>query len=61
MDEDFFCYGEDVDLGFRMQLAGYRCLYIPAAQVAHHGSAITGRYSDFSTQLWAPKPCLGIH
>jgi len=49
MDKDFFCYGEDVDLGFRMQLAGYRCLYIPAAQVAHHGSAITGRHSDFST------------
>lgn len=49
MDEDFFCYGEDVDLGFRMQLAGYRCLYIPAAQVVHHGSAITGRNSDFST------------
>lgn len=49
MDEAFFCYGEDVDLGFRMQLAGYRCLYIPAAQVIHHGSAITGRNSDFST------------
>jgi len=48
MDEDFFCYGEDVDLGFRMQLAGYRCMYVPTAQAVHHGSAITGRHSNFS-------------
>ena len=49
MDEDFFCYGEDVDLGFRLQLAGYRCLYVPAAVAHHYGSAVTGERSDFST------------
>lgn len=49
MDEAFFCYGEDVDLGFRMHLAGYRCMYIPEALAVHHGSATTGRHSDFST------------
>jgi GT2 family glycosyltransferase len=49
MDEDFFCYGEDVDLGFRLQLAGYRCLYLPASVAYHYGSAITGARSDFST------------
>ena len=49
LDEDFFCYGEDVDLGFRLQLAGYRCLYVPAAVARHQGSAVTGRRSDFST------------
>lgn len=47
-DEDFFCYVEDVDLGFRMRLAGHRCLYVPDAVVAHVGSASTGRHSDFS-------------
>jgi GT2 family glycosyltransferase len=47
-DEDFFCYAEDVDLGFRLRLAGYRCLYLPDAVVAHVGSAITGRRSAFS-------------
>jgi GT2 family glycosyltransferase len=47
-DEDFFCYGEDVDLGFRLRLAGFRCLYVADAVVAHVGSAITGRRSDFS-------------
>jgi len=26
-DEDYFCYVEDVDLGFRLRLTWYRCLY----------------------------------
>lgn len=47
-DEDFFCYLEDVDLGFRLRLAGYRCLYVPDAIVHHVGSATTGKDSDFS-------------
>jgi GT2 family glycosyltransferase len=49
LDEDFFCYGEDVDLGFRLQLAGYECLYLPESVALHHGSALTGERSDFST------------
>ncbi|MBI4204750.1 MAG: glycosyltransferase family 2 protein [Betaproteobacteria bacterium] len=47
-DEDFFCYLEDVDLGFRLRLAGYRCLYVPDAVVYHVGSATTGKDSDFA-------------
>jgi len=48
-DEDFFCYVEDVDLGFRLRLAGYRCLYVPAAMAHHVGSASTGgQHSDFA-------------
>ncbi|MBK1724276.1 glycosyltransferase family 2 protein [Thiocystis violacea] len=47
-DEEFFCYTEDVDLGFRMRLAGYRCRYVPLAQVVHQGSALTGVRSDFA-------------
>lgn len=47
-DEDFFCYAEDVDLGFRLRLIGCRCLYVPDAVVAHVASAITGQRSDFS-------------
>jgi GT2 family glycosyltransferase len=34
-DESFFAYQEDVDLGFRAQLAGYRCLFVPKAIVYH--------------------------
>jgi GT2 family glycosyltransferase len=48
-DEDFFCYGEDVDLGFRLRLAGYEALQVPTARVVHLGSALTGgRRSRFS-------------
>jgi GT2 family glycosyltransferase len=46
-DEDFFCYMEDVDLGFRLRLAGYRCLTVPQAEVLHVGSATTGKRSPF--------------
>jgi len=48
-DEDYFCYAEDIDLGFSLRLLGYRCLYIPDAIVHHKGSALTGKRSDFST------------
>jgi GT2 family glycosyltransferase len=47
-DEDYFSYFEDVDLGFRLRLAGKKCLYIPEAVVHHVGSASTGKRSDFS-------------
>ncbi|MHB8138573.1 MAG: glycosyltransferase family 2 protein [Smithellaceae bacterium] len=48
-DEDFFCYMEDVDLGFRLRLLGYRCLYVPESVVHHVGSATTGdQHSDFA-------------
>ena len=48
LDESFFCYFEDIDLAFRIRLMGGRCLLIPAAVVHHHGSAVTGRESDFT-------------
>ena len=48
-DEDYFCYVEDVDLGFRLRLAGYRCLYVPTSVALHVGSGTTGgQHSDFA-------------
>jgi GT2 family glycosyltransferase len=47
-DEEFFCYVEDVDLGFRMRLLGHQCWYVPDSIALHVGSAVTGRRSDFS-------------
>jgi len=47
-DENFFAYFEDVDLGFRLQLKGHVCRYVPDAVVEHVGSATTSRYSDFA-------------
>ena len=47
-DEDFFCYCEDIDLGFRLQLAGESCLYCPEAEVIHRASSITSNYPGFA-------------
>jgi GT2 family glycosyltransferase len=46
-DERFFCYYEDIDLGFRLRLAGERCWYVPTAVVRHVGSSTARRESDF--------------
>jgi GT2 family glycosyltransferase len=37
-EEGFFCYYEDVDLAFRMRLAGERCFLVRDAVVHHVGS-----------------------
>jgi GT2 family glycosyltransferase len=48
-DEDFFCYFEDVDLAFRLRLAGHKCMLVGNAMVHHVGSATTGdQKSDFA-------------
>ena len=47
LDEDLFAVYEDVDLSFRAQFAGFRCLYVPQAMVYHWGSSTIGTYSDF--------------
>jgi len=55
-DEDFFMYCEDVDLNWRAQLAGYRCLYTPRA-VAYHrlsatGGGVTASYYTGRNTIW---------
>lgn len=50
-EKDYFAYCEDTDLGFRGQLAGYRCRYVPTARVYHHYSATTGKYSPLKAYL----------
>ena len=41
-DEHYFCYMEDVDLGFRLRLLGFSARYVPQAVVRHVGSATSG-------------------
>ena len=38
-DEDFFMQMEEIDLSWRMQLAGYRVRSVPASVVLHEGGA----------------------
>ncbi len=47
-EERFFCYYEDVDLGFRLRLAGGRCVLEPRAVVRHVGSASSDQVSGFA-------------
>lgn len=47
-DEDFeFCY-EELDLGWRARLKGWKCLHVPDSIVYHHKSASYGAYSEFA-------------
>ena len=49
LDERLFCYCEDVDLGYRLRLAGEPTLLVPDAVVRHVGSASSGgRRSEFA-------------
>lgn len=51
-DERLVSYKEDVDLDFRAQLKGLRCLYVPGAICYHVGGATTGRRkSDVAVRL----------
>jgi GT2 family glycosyltransferase len=46
LDNDFFLYGEDVDLSFRAQIAGWKCVYVPTAIVYHKLNTTARKLSD---------------
>ncbi|MCB9962688.1 MAG: glycosyltransferase family 2 protein [Hyphomonas sp.] len=50
-DESFFCYCEDVDLGFRMRLAGESCIFLPRAVIRHAGGHSSDQISGFAVRL----------
>lgn len=43
MDEDFFMYGEDIDLSYRLLQTGYNNYYFPEIQIVHFKGKSTGR------------------
>ncbi|MBL8559023.1 MAG: glycosyltransferase family 2 protein [Hyphomonadaceae bacterium] len=47
-DERFFCYVEDVDLGYRLRLMGRTTMQIPGAVVRHVGGGVSARGSAFA-------------
>lgn len=51
-DEEHFAYLEDVDVGYRARIAGYRNVYEPMARIIHVGSAASGsRHNEFKVRL----------
>lgn len=65
-DEDFFAYGDDTDMGWRAQLAGWKCIYNPKAIVYHLHSASSSAYSPLKAflvernRLWVAIKCYPI-
>lgn len=54
-DENHFAYLEDVDMGYRAKIHGYRNRYIPGAKVYHVGSAATGARYNEKKVFWAAR------
>lgn len=59
-DEDYFCYFEDVDLAFRLRLAGGDVLQVNDAVVRHAGSAASEFVLYYTTrnQIWTLIKCM---
>ena len=61
-DEVFFAYLEDMDIGYRAKLHGYRNVFVPEAKVLHVGSGSSGsRYNEFKTKLAARNSMLVMY
>jgi GT2 family glycosyltransferase len=43
LDEDFFMYGEDIDLSYRLVMTGYKNFYFAGTQIVHFKGKSTGR------------------
>lgn len=51
-DEHHFAYLEDIDIGYRARIYGYRNIYVPQAGVLHFGSGFSGsRHNAFKVRL----------
>ena len=45
LDEDFFMYGEDIDLSYRISKAGYSIYYFPETEIIHYKGESTKKSS----------------
>ena len=53
-DENHFAYLEDIDVGYRAKIYGYKNTYCPTALVYHVGSGTSGsKYNSFKVKLSA--------
>ncbi len=49
LDQSFFAYYEDADLGFRMQNAGWKVGFVPESKVFHATGMTSSRMKGFTT------------
>jgi len=59
-DEDFFAYYEDIDLGMRAQLMGYKCLFVPTA-VVYHMIQATSSHIPAKRFIWMQRNIICVH
>lgn len=52
LDEQFFMYGEDLDLCYRVQKAGYKVFYVHNTQIIHYKGESTKRSSIDETKIF---------
>ena len=45
LDEDFFMYGEDIDISYRIQKAGFKNYYFPKTKIIHYKGESTKKSS----------------
>ncbi|MDX2239011.1 MAG: glycosyltransferase [Hyphomonadaceae bacterium] len=63
-EPSYFCFVEDVDLGFRLRLMGWTCRQAASAVVAHIGGASAARRSAFAVyhgrrnRIWTLLRCM---
>jgi N-acetylglucosaminyl-diphospho-decaprenol L-rhamnosyltransferase len=51
-DSGYFMYGEDMDLCFKVRKVGLKVIYVPGAEVIHHGGGSSRKqFSKFSVVL----------
>jgi len=66
-DEDFFAYADETDMGWRAQLAGWKCIYNPEAVVYHLHSASSSSYSPLKAflvernRIWVAIKSFPVH
>ena len=60
LDESFFMYWDDVDLDWRANLAGWRCLYVPDARAWHVSKASSEGWPRRLVVEWRRNRILAI-
>jgi len=54
-DEDYFLYGEDVELSYQIRKLGYKIMFIPEATAKHYQGATTGLFKFGQTEIHVDK------